>query len=137
MSHRNVIEAMFKAVDARDYGSIGDLLDPDCEFAAPGVRANGRDVVLAFMRPFLDAFPDLTHEVATYVEDGDRAAVELHIRGTHTAPLASPQGDIPPTGKTVDFWSCDMVQIRDSRFAIYHVYFDQMEFMQQLGLIPS
>ena len=137
MNHRHVVDAMFKAVDARDYGAIEDLLSPTCEFTAPGVRSTGAAIVLGFMTPFLDAFPDLTHEVEGYVEDGDRVAFELHIRGTHTAPLVSPQGEIPATGKPVDFRSCDMVVLEDGRFASYHVYFDQMEFMGQLGLLPG
>jgi steroid delta-isomerase-like uncharacterized protein len=137
MNHQHVVEAMFKAVDARDYGAIEDLMTPDCAFAAPGVESTGRETVIAFMRPFLDAFPDPTHEVESYVEAGDGCAFELHIRGTHTAPLASPQGEIPATGKSVDFRSCDMVRLEDGRFASYHVYFDQMGFMQQLGLVPG
>lgn len=137
MNHRHVVDNMFKAVDSRDYGAVADLLTPDCEFAAPGYESRGPDTVVGFMRPFLDAFPDLTHEVGQYVESGDMVAFELHIRGTHTAPLASPQGEIPPTGKPVDFVSCDMVRLEDGRFAGYHVYFDMMGFMQQLGLVPS
>jgi steroid delta-isomerase-like uncharacterized protein len=137
MNHRHVVDAMFKAVDARDYGAIEDLLTEQCEFAAPGVRSTGRQTVIAFMTPFLNAFPDLTHEVVSYVEDGDQVAFELHIRGTHTAPMVSPQGEIPATGKPVDFHSCDMVHLEDGRIASYHVYFDQMDFMAQLGLLPG
>ena len=65
------------------------------------------------------------------------AAFELHIRGTHTAPLVSPQGEIPATGRSIDFRSCDMVRLEDGRLATYHVYFDQMGFMHQLGLVPG
>ena len=137
MRHRHIVDAMVKAVDARDYGAIEDLLSPDCAFTAPGIRSTGPATVIAFMRPFLDAFPDLSHDVETYVEDDDRFAVELHIRGTHTAALALPQGNVPATGRTVDFRSCDMVTVADGRFVTYHVYFDQMEFMGQLGLLPS
>jgi predicted ester cyclase len=137
MRHRHVVEAMFKAVDAKDHGSIEALLDPDADFAAPGVRSTGPATVLGFMTPFLDAFPDLTHEVESYVEDGDQVAFELHIRGTHTAPMVTPQGEIPATGRSIDFRSCDMVRVEDGRFATYHVYFDQLEFMGQLGLLPG
>ena len=137
MNHRHVVEAMFKAVDARDYGAVGDLLADDCAFVAPGFAGQGRDAVVGFMRPFLEAFPDLTHELEAYVENGDQAAFELHIRGTHTAPMASPQGEIPATGKAVDFRSADVIRLEDGRFASYHVYFDMMGFMQQLGLVPS
>jgi predicted ester cyclase len=137
MEHRQIVETMMKAVDARDYAAIEDLLTEDCEFAAPGFQGTGRASVVTFMRPFLDAFPDLTHELEGFVDGDDSVAFELHIRGTHTAPMASPQGEIPPTGKRVDFWSCDMVRLRDGRYASYHVYFDQLDFMGQLGLLPG
>ncbi|MEY2478369.1 MAG: hypothetical protein QOG87_3684 [Actinomycetota bacterium] len=136
MSHRDDIESMFKAVNARDYDGVARSLAEGCEFRAPGAESvTGVDGIVGYMRPFLEAFPDLTHEIVAYVEDGDTAAFELRISGTHTAPLASPQGEIPATGKSVEFQSCDFVRMRGDQIVSYHVYFDMMGFMGQLGLL--
>jgi steroid delta-isomerase-like uncharacterized protein len=136
MSHRETITSLFKAVDARDYDTVKRLLADDCAFQAPGAAGlQGGDQIVGYMQPFMNAFPDLTHDLVGYAEDGDTVAFELHITGTHTAPLASPQGEIPATGKSVDFHSCDFVRMRGDQLADYHVYFDMMGFMAQLGVL--
>jgi steroid delta-isomerase-like uncharacterized protein len=136
MSHRGTIEGLFKAIDARDYDAVARTMTDDCEFRAPGgADLSGGEQAVAWMKPFLEAFPDLTHELVGFVEDGDIAAFELAIKGTHTAPLASPQGNIPPTGKPVVLYSCDIARMQGDQIASYHIYFDMMGFMAQLGLV--
>jgi ketosteroid isomerase-like protein len=53
---------------------------------------------------------------------------------THTGPLVSPNGDIPPTGKPVTLDFVDVTQFAEGRIAREHIYFDQMAFLSQLGL---
>jgi len=135
-SKRQIVEHMMKAVDARNYAALRELYAEDLAILTPMGPARGTDALIGFMKPFLDAFPDLTHEIVGYVEQGENVAYELRIRGTHTKPLASPQGDIPATNKPVDFRACDMLEFAGGRIASYRVYFDLMGFMGQLGLLP-
>ena len=130
-----VMEQLLKAIDARDAAAFADLVADECDFVAPGATLHGPHEAWAWMTAFLDAFPDITHTITSSVESGNREAVELAIAGTHTAPLVSPQGAIPATGKPMTIAACDMVTTGDDgRVTSYHVYFDQMDFMAQLGL---
>ena len=133
---KQFVEQMMKAVDARNYGALREFYTSDLEITTPMGSARGVEALIGFMTPFLDAFPDLTHEIVGYVEQGEDVAYELRIRGTHPKPLASPQGPIPPTNQPVDFHASDFVRFRDGRIASYRVYFDMMGFMGQLGLLP-
>jgi steroid delta-isomerase-like uncharacterized protein len=133
---RQFVDHMMRAVDARNYGALRELYTADLEIVTPMGRSSGVDALIGFMQPFLDAFPDLSHEIVGYVEQGESVGYELRIRGTHTRPLPSPKGEIPATNKKVDFHACDMVRFRDGRIASYRVYFDMMGFMGQLGLLP-
>jgi len=54
---RELVEQYFKAVNAADLEAMRALLTPDAEFAAPGPVAGGPDMVVAWMGPFLGAFP--------------------------------------------------------------------------------
>src|SRR5262249_30218411 len=84
------------------------------------------------------AFPDLRHEVMEYVEDGDRAAWSLRITGTHTATMQTPKGPVPATGKRIDFRAVDLVTFdKDGRATTWNIYFDSLQFLQQLGLAPA
>ena len=112
-------------------------VDPSCEFAAPGFEGEGPDAVTGWMRPFLAAFPGIHHHVRGTIEAQDAVAFELDISGTHSAPLAGPAGELPPTGRDVRFSAGNLWRVSDGRITSYHIYFDQMGLMAQLGLVPD
>jgi predicted ester cyclase len=63
-----------------------------------GERFEGPDGFRHFSRMWADAFPDGRVEIDSLIEAGDRVVVEFVGRGTHTGPLVSRMGEIPPTG---------------------------------------
>ena len=134
---RPLVEQYFKAVNAADLEAVRALLTPDADFAAPGPVTGGPDMVVGWMGPFLDAFPGIDHHIDRLVESGDDVATEITVRGTHQKPMRSPQGEIPPTGKSIELKALNMMRMREGRIASLHIYFDQMDFMGQLGLLPG
>ena len=86
--------------------------------------------------PFFDAFPDAQIHGDTYIDTGDAIVVEGRFTGTHTAPLMSPQGEIPATGNTIDLHFADIFRVEGDEVVWHHVYFDRLQFMEQLGLMP-
>ena len=72
------------------------------------------------------------------VEQGDTIAAEWTFAGTNTGPLVMPDGtELPPTGKRIEFKGMELVQFRDGKAAVDHVYWDNMAFAGQLGLLPE
>jgi steroid delta-isomerase-like uncharacterized protein len=126
-----------RAIDARDRAAVRAAYTDDVEIVAPGVELRGRDAAAGWIDVFIRAFPDLRHELRTATEGGGRVAAEIRFEGTHTGPLASPTGDIPPTGKAVALDYVDVARLVDGRVASEHVYFDQVTFLRQLGLMPG
>jgi ketosteroid isomerase-like protein len=99
---------------------------------------SGPDQIVAWAGEFFDAFPDARYEPAHEHEAGDTAIDEGYFVGTHTGPLAGPDGEtIPPTGKSVRVRACDIVTVKDGSVTSHRFYFDQMEFLGQLGLLPE
>jgi hypothetical protein len=43
----------------------------------------------------------------------------------------------PPTGKQIRMRSCDIAHVERGLITTHHFYFDQMEFLGQLGLLPE
>jgi predicted ester cyclase len=70
-------------------------------------------------------------------EERRRMTEKRTCKGTHTGPLASPQGMVPPTGRTLALRFCEIFEVEAGRIATHRTYYDQMEFAQQLGLIPA
>jgi predicted ester cyclase len=134
-SARDVILKHIDAVNSRD--SDADPWAADAEMRAPGAQANGRDDVIGFIAVFQEAFPDLRLNVEQLLADGPAAAAEGTITGTHDGVLHSPNGDVAPTGRAVEFrWAAVYATDGDS-LKSEHLFFDQLDFLGQLGLVPG
>ena len=52
--------------------------------------------------------------------------------------MAEPDGaEIPATGKTFDFPFVGIFQVRDGKISSIRIYYDQVEVLTQLGLMPG
>jgi steroid delta-isomerase-like uncharacterized protein len=121
-----------------------DKLDDALELVTEDVEAvlvpfgqtfHGRDGFTGFMQGFKGAFPDIRISVTNQVATDDQVVSEFTARGTHTGPLQTPAGAIPPTGRTVDFIVCEVMRVKHGRIASLHNYQDATSIMRQLGLI--
>ena len=134
-SARDVILKHIDAVNGRD--SDADPWAADAEMTAPGAQVSGRDNVIGFIGVFQEAFPDLRLEIEQLLTDGPAAAAEGTITGTHDGVLHTPNGDVAPTGRAVEFrWAAVYVTDGD-KLKSEHLFFDQMDFLGQLGLLPA
>jgi predicted ester cyclase len=132
---RDVILKHIAAMNDRN--SDADPWAADAQMVAPGAQASGRDDVLRFLGVFQEAFPDLRLEIEQLVTDGAAAAGEGILTGTHDGVLHTPGGDVPPTGRRVEFrWAALYVTDGDT-LKSEHLFFDQMDFLGQLGLLPA
>jgi hypothetical protein len=64
--------------------------------------------------------PDAKAIVGQTYEVGDVVIVEGRFVGTHTGPLATPDGDVEPTGASVDLRFADVSKVRDGKIISYH-----------------
>jgi steroid delta-isomerase-like uncharacterized protein len=111
---------------------------PDVEFVIPGgITLRGRDQVSEYMQIFWSAFPDMNVTENYQVISGDTAVTESTYSGTHTGTLRTPNGDIPATGKQVQGRQVTVQRVKDGQVWSEHLYFDQMEFLGALGLVPT
>ena len=134
-SARDVILKHIDAFNGRDKDA--DPWAADAEFTAPGVRVSGRDNVIGFIAVFQEAFPDLRLEIEQLLTDGGAAAAEGKMKGTHDGVFHTPDGDVAPTGRALDLpWAAVYATDGDT-IKSEHLFFDQMDFLGQLGLLPG
>ena len=86
---------------------------------------------------FLAAFPDLHVAIEIEIADGDMVGGRLRQRGTHTGPMVSPTGTIPPSGKAVDFTEVAMLRIVDGKVATSWYWTDMIGLLTQIGVIAA
>lgn len=137
---REVMDRLTEAVfTKKDLNSVAACYADDAVAVTPDQgELTGRARIIRYLGELLDAFPDLHDEVVHKYESGNVAIDEGYVIGTNTAPLPMPSGEtIPATGKHVRVRECDVVTVEDGVVKEHRFYFDQMEFLAQLGLLPE
>jgi len=137
---RDVMDQLTKVgLEARDLDGAAQLLATDVVAVTPDLgQLQGREQLTDYMRVFFDAFPDVEYQSMHKYESGNAAIDVGYYIGTNTGPVALPSGDsIPATGKTLKLRTCEIATVEGGLITHYEFYFDQMEMLGQLGLLPD
>jgi steroid delta-isomerase-like uncharacterized protein len=127
-----------EAFNAHDEDRIRELNGENVQFEAPGeVQVEGRDAATEYAMAWLRAFPDARLIVHNEIADGDWVAQECTFQGTHEGTLSGPAGDIPATHKQLNGRCVQIFKVEDGVTAKVGLYFDQIQVMTQLGLMPE
>lgn len=129
--------SLFDAFNARDFARWERALAPDFVADYPGATGLDRAAARAFNEAFVPAFSDLRFEVKRAIVQGDTVVLEGTAGGTFDGPLASPMGTIPPTGRKGAIRIVLIADVRDGKLVREHTIWNQLEFMQQLGVMPG
>ncbi|MGH2706054.1 MAG: hypothetical protein ACRDJ4_13475 [Actinomycetota bacterium] len=58
------------------------------------------------------------------------------LSGTHAGPFRTPQGEVPASGNRVNLRYASVKQIRYGELTSEGLHFDQLEFLQQIEVVP-
>ena len=118
----------------RDWEIYDELNAPDfVNLSAPPGVPSDREGGKLFLGSFFSAFPDARWTVDDMIAEGDRVATKKTFTGTHSGAL----GQIPPTGKEVSLQYVDILRLRDGKIIEHWLVIDQLNFMQQLGVLTN
>ena len=92
----------------------------------------GIEAVKAFYKNYVDGFSNISFTIVDVFGQGNKIVKHWNFKGTHTGELFG----ISATGNEVDFDGVTIVKIKDGKIAQEQDFFDNLEFMQQLGIIP-
>ncbi|GAB3313612.1 hypothetical protein GCM10027451_27600 [Geodermatophilus aquaeductus] len=132
---REIMDRITAAAGAGDRDALLRLYAADAVAETPeGRRLDSREAIADDLLSFVQAFPDMTWESRATFEAGDTAIDEGWVVGTHTGVLSLPDGDVPPTGRTMRLRECDLITVRDGVAVAHRFYYDRLELVSQLGL---
>ena len=109
----------------------------DAETSDPSGKYKGKKQILESFKVWKTAFPQGTAEVTNQIAQGDHVATEVVYKATHTGPLVSATGTIPPTNKPVVLKTMIVSTFRDGLIQRERTYFDRTDLMQQLGIVTQ
>jgi len=92
----------------------------------------GIDSARAYYANYLTGFSNITFTIKDVFGQGEKLVKHWNFKGTHTGNFFG----IPATGKTVSIDGVTLVRMENGKIAEERDFFDNLEFSQQLGLIP-
>jgi steroid delta-isomerase-like uncharacterized protein len=135
----SIISKLFDGFNAKDLDAIEALAADDFELidVASGEKFRGPEGAKRNAEGWLTPFSDVKVELLNTISSGDWAVVEAVGRGTHSGPMQTPMGEVPPTGKQMELHFCSLIKVRDGKISEQRDYYDAMTIANQLGLMPE
>lgn len=127
------------ALDAHDVEATAGCYSDDAVMVTPDAgEVTGRQQIADYWRQFIDGFPDGRWEEISKVESDNRAVDEGYFIGTNTGSMQLPTGEsMEATGKQVKIRSVDIATVENGKITEHHLYFDELDFQRQLGLVAA
>ena len=135
---RSLVERHYQNLSTGEVAGEDALFSPEVVTVEPAAGTiRGLDAFKAYAQAFRTAFPDGQHRLTSVVESGSLVAAEGTFTGTQQGPLSGPGGELPPTGRQVEFSFADFFEVEGGRIVRHCLYYDQVTFLTQLGLLPG
>lgn len=135
---KKIADKIVKTMNGGDPVALANLYAQDAvmiQSGEPGPVRGHADLLKNYQGIFR-AFPDFKVEFSSIMFSGDTIIFEGVAHYTFTGPLATPEGDVAPTGKSVNNRFVFIAKISpDGLIAEDRSYFDNLDLMKQLGLI--
>jgi steroid delta-isomerase-like uncharacterized protein len=133
---RKLLDHYVERYNAGDLDAVMDLYAEDAVQLMPDGTFEGRSAIRERLAQELNAFTDVAHRVESFVDQGEAFADEWTFVGTHTGPLALPDGgQLPPTGRRVEIRGMEFVQMRDGKIVADNLYYDTTAVLAQFGAL--
>jgi len=129
------IDALIAGWNEGNFDGMNDFLTEDTVRKAPASLnsdANSLAELKQVITDFRTTFPDAKVTITHVTFQGNRSFAQWTFEGTNTGP-----GDFPPTGKSVNIQGASHAQYADGKMTEELVFFDAMDMMAQLGLVPD
>jgi steroid delta-isomerase-like uncharacterized protein len=112
--------------------ALSTFAHPCYELIGTGQRFDGPEEVSAYYRQSRAAFPDQRNELISLRHVDDVVIAEFWLLGAHLGPLATPNGELAPTGKSFRTRMCAFFEFDDDKIVCERIYFDRMSILEQL-----
>lgn len=88
-----------------------------------------------YIRALRIQYPDIEVSIEEHLFDDDRMVIQWRFEGTDVG--RPPRRETTPTGQPVDINGVDILHFRNGKAVDNYVYYDLLNFNQQLGRIPQ
>jgi ketosteroid isomerase-like protein len=128
-----------KSIGARwDLDGFAEVLADEVVFKAPGKRQAGRTARERRRAPHSSAVGSLPSRTRMSKSTPFTSSTTLPLRRARSpgrnAVFSRVQGDIPPTGRSVEVDYVQVLRFHDGKHVSFNLLFDRLSMLEQLGL---
>jgi steroid delta-isomerase-like uncharacterized protein len=133
-----IVKLARRQVDAFNTGDWEQLqagLAADSRYDELGTqrKIEGPDKIIELFKAWKTAFPDAVGTVTSAMASGNKAALEVTWKGTHSGPLVTAEGTIPASGKRQETPAAFLFTFEGGKVKESRHYFDSMTLLKQIG----
>ena len=137
----DVTEASADLIDAfnqADWERFRGVLSPDTVYTETGTgrRVEGADAYVRLCQGWKVALPDVRGTIRGAIATEDQVAQEILWEGTHTGPMETPAGTLPPSGAQISVEASLWIRFHGDKAREVHHYLDVLSLLQQIGAMP-
>ena len=100
-------------------------------------KVDGPERIVELLKGWKQAFPDAAGTVTSAFASGNKAALEVTWKGTHTGPLMTAEATIPASGKRQETPAAILLTFEGDKIKETRHYFDSMTLLKQIGAQPK
>lgn len=137
--NREIIRLIHEKLNQGDFASSLEDIAPDA--ANHGIKV-GQEGYKMVWNDIYATFPDFTFKIDEIIAEGDKVVVRSKVSGTHLGTGELPLNGgmlvgVEPTGKSFEVQHIHWYKLRDGKIVDHYACRDDLEMMQQLGLLPQ
>ena len=129
----DLVRALFETLNERDLDALYQYWADDLVNHWPFTTYRSPAEVHGYFTELFAAVPDCRIHVEKITGEGDTVFVRWRLTGTATG---EPWRGIECTGAALDIHGVDCFTVGDGKVAENIIFFDQLDFARQIGLMP-
>jgi len=124
-----------QAFNTSDWATYSAAMTNSTQYESPRFQARGPEEIMPFVQGVKESFPDIKATATNILVCGNTLVRELTWEGTHSGPMKTPQGTIPPTNRRFTFKGVVLLEASDDgQVVAVREYYDRAAIMAQLGI---
>ena len=129
---------LIDAFNQADWERFRGVLSPDTVYTETGTgrRVEGADAYVRLCQGWKVALPDVRGTIRGAIATEDQVAQEILWEGTHTGPMETPAGTLPPSGAQISVEASLWIRFHGDKAREVHHYLDVLSLLQQIGAMP-
>ena len=132
-----VSEELFEAFNAHDISRILSHMTDDVVWRTPEKTVHGKVAAEEDVRETMTAFTDLAFAREAFEVFSNTKTLSVVTPWVATGTMTGPASGLPATGRSARIEGMTMARFRDAQISEYRILYDQLDFMQQIGVLPT